>query len=94
MLAGCAVSFLASLIGFLPVARSEPGHSAQNISTFMGAMLLRMAAAVALTFAAAIQGLFPLKPLILWVGISYLAFLPADSYTALRAVRSTDETQD
>jgi len=94
MLAGCGVSLLASLIGALPVVRSEPGHSAQNIPTFMGAMLLRLAAVVFLTFVAAMQGIFALKPLILWVGISYVAFLPADSYITLRAVRATDDPED
>ncbi len=91
MLAGCGVSFLASLVGALPVIRSEQRHSAQSITTLMGSMLLRLTAAVLFTVAAAIQGIFELKPLILWVGISYLAFLPADLYISLRAKRATDE---
>jgi len=91
MLAGCGVSFLASLIGALPVIRSEQGYSAQSIATFMGSMLLRLTAVVLLTVAAALQGIFELQALILWVGISYLAFLPVDLYISLRAKRATDD---
>jgi hypothetical protein len=91
MLAGCGVSFLASLIGAVPVIRSERGYSAHSITTLMGSMLLRITAAAALTVVAALQGLFESKPLILWVGISYLAFLPADLYIALKAKRATDD---
>ena len=91
MLAGCGVSFLASLTGAVPVVRAERGHSAQSITTFMGSMLLRLTAAVLFTVVAALQGIFELKPLILWVGISYLAFLPIDVYISLRAKRATDD---
>ena len=91
MLAGCGVSFLASLIGALPVVRSGQGHSAQSITVFMGSMLLRLTAAGIFTVVAALQGVFELRPLILWVGISYLAFLPADLYISLRAKRATDD---
>ena len=85
MLAGCGVSFLASLVGFLPIARSS---APSEITTLMGAMLLRLAAVVLLTVIVAIQGVFSLQPLVLWVGISYLAFLPADTYVAHRAIRT------
>lgn len=91
MLAGCGVSFLASMIGALPVIRSEEGYSAQTITIFMGSMLLRLAAAALFTFVAAIQGIFDLQALVLWVGISYLAFLPVDLYISLRAKRATDD---
>jgi hypothetical protein len=91
MLAGCGVSYLASLIGALPVIRSERRHSAEDIATFMGSMLLRMTSAAVLTVVAALQGIFELKPLILWVGISYLAFLPVDLYLSLRAKRATSD---
>ena len=91
MLAGCGVSFLASLVGALPVIRSEPGYSAQSITLLMGSMLLRLTAAVILTVVVALQGLFELRVLILWVGISYLAFLPADLHVSLRAHRATDD---
>lgn len=57
----------------------------------MGSMLLRLAAAVVFTVVAALQGIFELKPLILWVGISYLAFLPVDLHISLRAQRATDD---
>jgi hypothetical protein len=91
MLAGCGVSFLASLIGALPVIGSGRGHSAQSITTLMGSMLLRVTAAAALTVVTALQGIFELKPLVLWVGISYLVFLPADVYIALRAKRANGD---
>lgn len=91
MLAGCGVSFLASLVGALPVIRSEQGHSAQSITIIMGSMLLRLTAAAFFTVVAALQGVFELQPLILWVGISYLAFLPADIHISLRAMRATDD---
>ena len=57
----------------------------------MGSTLLRLTAMVFLTLAATLQGVFELKPLILWVGISYLAFLPVDLYISLRAKRATDD---
>ncbi|MCZ6726462.1 MAG: hypothetical protein O7A98_03805 [Acidobacteria bacterium] len=91
MLAGCGVCLLASLVGALPVIRSKPGHSAQNITTLMGSMLLRLASAALLTLIVASQGRFAIKPLLVWVGISYLAFLPVDTYFSLRATRATDD---
>jgi hypothetical protein len=91
MLAGCGVSFLASLVGAFPVIRSGNGHSAQSVTILMGSMLLRVTAAVVLTVITALQGLFPPKPLVLWVGISYLAFLPADLFIALRAKRQISD---
>ncbi len=57
----------------------------------MGSMLLRMTSAAILTVVAALQGIFEIKPLILWVGISYLAFLPVDLYLSLHAKRATSD---
>ena len=91
MLAGCVVSFLASLVGALPVIRSEPGYSATSITVFMGSMLLRLTAVVFFTVVAALQGIFELQALVLWVGISYLAFLPVDLHVSLRAHRAADD---
>jgi len=57
----------------------------------MGSMLLRLSAVVFFTVAVALQGVFELRPLILWVGISYLVFLPVDVHISLRAKRATDD---
>ena len=89
MLAGCGVSYLASLIGALPVIRSKR-DSTQDITIFMGSMLLRMTSAAILTVVAILQGIFELKPLLLWVGISYLVLLPVDLFLSLRAKRATN----
>ena len=91
MLAGCGVCLLASLIGALPVVRSEPGHSADNVTTFMSSTLLRLTSTALLTLVVASQGRFAVKPLLLWVGISYLIFLPVDVYFSLRVARTTDD---
>lgn len=57
----------------------------------MSSTLLRLTSTALLTLVVALQGLFAIQPLLLWVGISYLTFLPIDVYFYLRAARTTDD---
>ena len=85
MIAGCAVGVLASLVGGLPVlfARRDP-TPAERLNRMLFGLALRFGVALVLGLAAALSGWFERDPLLLWVGISYLALLPVDARFALK----------
>lgn len=87
MIAGCAVGWAASALGGIPVALGR-GKAAVNPAARLQGMLasmgLRFAVVLALGAAAAFSGLFGLKPLLLWIAISYLALLAVDTWYAVK----------
>ena len=78
MLAGCVLSLLASLAGAVPIwlVRDKPPQ--ETLPAMMGSIVLRLAAAMVLAIAAVLSGLFAVKPLLLWLAISYVGLLVAD----------------
>jgi hypothetical protein len=85
LVAGCVVGVLASLVGGLPVlfARRDP-TPAERLNRMLFGLALRFGVAAGLGLAAALSGWFARDPLLLWVGISYLALLPVDTRFALK----------
>jgi hypothetical protein len=75
MMAGCAVGWAASALGGIPVALGR-GRAAS--------MGLRFGVVLALGAAAAFSGWFSLKPLLIWIAISYLALLAVDTWYAVK----------
>ncbi len=86
MLAGCAISFFASLVGTAPVlrARNEPHVAAWSAA--MIAMAVRMGIALMLGVALALAGAFPAKPLLLWVVISHAVLLVPDTLLSIKVL--------
>lgn len=85
MLLGCAVSFSASVVGMLPLLLAPPDLAAPDRTVrSLGSMVLRLGVLVMLGAAAALAGIVPLRPLILWIALSHLALLGVDTLYALR----------
>jgi len=86
MLAGCAVSVLASALGGVPIALTRgagPAAPAARMQALLMAMAVRFGAVAVLALAAALSGLFPRAPLLIWVAVSYAAQLVVDTRYAL-----------
>ena len=83
MLAGCAVSLLASALGGVPIALARGTAEAARMKALLMAMALRFGAVVVLALAAVLSGLFHRVPLLLWVALSYAAQLVVETRYAL-----------
>jgi hypothetical protein len=84
MIAGCVIGALASAAGGIPVARGRKATDpAGRLNAMLFSMLLRLVVVVGLG-AAALAGGFERKPLLLWIGISYLALLAVDVRYAVK----------
>jgi len=95
MLAGCAIGLAGSLVGGLAVAcgeRSGPDGAgrpgAPPVFRALAATGLRFGVVVGLAAVAGLSGRFPLRPLLLWTAIGYLALLVVDSRYAVAAARA------
>jgi hypothetical protein len=87
MVAGCLVGIVAGALGALPLARAGPSPDAK-IQAGMLAMGLRFGAVLVLGLAAYLSGLFAPKPLLAWIGFSYVALLVVESRYAARVMTS------
>lgn len=89
MIAGCAIAFLASAIGAIPVARASnrPGVARQGPQVALMAMALRLGAVVVLGSAVGLSGRFETMPLVIWIAIGHAVLLLVDTRYALAAVR-------
>lgn len=87
MIAGCVIGALASAVGGIPVGLARRGRKATDpagrLNAMLFSMLLRLAVVVGLGAAALAVG-FERKPLLLWIGISYLALLAVDVRYAVK----------
>ena len=85
MIAGCAVGFLASLAGGVPVAlaRRSPQPAVRS-QALMASMAVRFGVVLALGLAAALSGLFERGPLLVWIAVSYMALLVVDTWYAVK----------
>lgn len=86
MLAGCAVGWAASALGGIPVAlgRGRTVAPAGRLQAMLASMGLRFGVVLALGAAAAFSGWFGLKPLLIWIAISYVALLAVDTWYAVK----------
>jgi hypothetical protein len=89
LLAACAIGLAGSLAAGLVSLRGG-GAGAAPVLRALAATGLRFAVVVALALAAAWSGRFPLRPLLLWTAISYLALLAVDTRFALAAAAARD----
>lgn len=85
MMVGCAVGALASALGGIPVARARgAADPAKRLNAMLLSMGLRLAVVIALGAAAALSGEVERVPLLLWIGISYVALLAIDTRYAVK----------
>ncbi len=88
MLGGCAVCLAASWCGGLPMVLTKNMSKATVINAALGSMLARMMAAMMFGALAVFSGWFERSPLLVWIGIGYVAMLVPDTLYALRATKS------
>ncbi len=95
MAVGCGISLIASAMGAVPVvlARRQMGTDSQaagrRVTAVMMSMAVRFLVVLMLGVAAALSGLFVTAPLLVWLAISYLALLAADTMFALRVLKGS-----
>ncbi len=90
MIAGVAVSLVASWVGAVPVALTRNRAAAFGPGTMaMVAMLIRFFVVLILALSIALSGKVDRAVFLIWVGISYMVLLAADTHYALRSSPST-----
>ncbi len=95
MAVGCVISLVASAMGAVPVvlARRHVGTDSQaagrRVTAVMMSMAVRFLVVLILGVAAALSGLLVTAPLLIWLAISYLALLAADTTFALRVLKDS-----
>ena len=78
MVAGCLISFVAALIGTVPVLLARGQAAPDTVAPVMASMGLRLGAVILLGVAASWSGLFQTGPLLIWLLLSHTALLVAD----------------
>jgi hypothetical protein len=83
MVVGCVISLMsAALAGWLLIVVSGETPEARMQRGFL-AMVVRLAVVVVLGAAAALGGELARQPLLLWIGIAYVALLPLEVKLAI-----------
>ncbi len=85
MWAGVAVSWIASVVGGLPIWRAIANGRPLELTELMGGMGLRFVVVLFGALYLVLNGLVPTVPLIVWIGLSYLLLLPFDVRFAVRS---------
>lgn len=79
MIAGCVIGILASAVGAMPVALARRRKAATPpLQGMLVSMALRFATVLALGLSAGLSGWFEIRPLLLWIGLGYVAQLAVD----------------
>ncbi len=86
MYAGCAVGAAASLAGTVPVLRARKRSHVDALSAAMVAMGVRLGIALGLGIALAMSGVFPTRPLLLWVVVSHAGLLVPDTLLSIKVL--------
>ncbi len=87
MIAANALTFAASVMSTLPLAVRERTGGRSGAAGFLGALGVRFVVVVAVATALVAKGLVETPAFLVWVGISYLAYLVADVRYALSLAR-------
>lgn len=78
MLAGCAISFAAALLGTVPVILARGQAAPATVPAVMASIAVRLGAVIVLGVAAAWSGWFETVPLLIWLVLSHAALQVAD----------------
>jgi hypothetical protein len=83
MMAGCTISFVSGALagGLLIVVGAETPEGRMKRSFL--AMIVRLVVVVVLGTAAALSGEFARAPLLIWIGMAYIALLPLEVRLAI-----------
>jgi len=84
MFAGCGISLAASLLGAIPILAARRGLSTTILQAVLLSTLVRFIVVMMLALSAALSGWFERAPLLVWVALSYLVLLVADTLFAVR----------
>jgi len=85
MIAGCVIGVLASAVGAVPVALGRrPGARTDPRQGMLISMAARLAAVLILGLAVGLAGWFEIRPLLFWIGLSYVAQLALDVWYVVR----------
>jgi hypothetical protein len=88
MLAACGVSAVASALGGLPILLMGRRTLDQRAPAVLASMVLRLVVVVAGAIGVSLTGWLDRGVFLIWVAISYLALLVADTGYAVSSVRS------
>ena len=83
MIAGCCVSLAASWIGAIPIALTRREGGKAPVQAILASMMIRFVVVAGLAVVTALSGFVKPAPLLVWVGISYVALLPVDTLYAI-----------
>lgn len=88
MLVGCAVSWVASCVGAIPLARALSGRVAQPAMVVMVSMLARFVTVLFLVVPLVLWERWDRTVLVFWVAVSYLVYLLPDTLLGVHAVKT------
>ncbi len=92
MFAGCGVSTVGSMAGTVPLLLSRGRSSVEAVPVLLGSIALRLTVVIALAAAVALLSTLAVKPFLVWVGLSHVGLLVADTLYALGEVRAREIT--
>ena len=90
MLVGCAVSLVASVAGTMPLLWSRSRTPVEAMPVLMGSIALRLTVVIALAAAVVFLGSLAVKPFLVWVAVSHVGLLVADTLYARGEVRAKE----
>ena len=93
MLAGCAISLAASVVGSFPIIAACRGPAVLLAQAALLSTALRLMVVLVLALSAALSDWFDRVPLLVWVAISYLFLLIADTVYAVHFVGAADRSE-
>lgn len=87
MITGCAVSWMASCFGAIPLARALSRPSADTATAILTSTMIRFIVVLALVAPLTLSGWFDRIVFVVWVAISYLLLLAVDTCYAVRLMK-------
>ena len=87
MWVGCGIGLVSNWIGLIATAGSFRGDPARRPLAVLLGTAVRFLAVMVFTASAALSGLVPATPLVVWVAISYLTVLAVDTAWLVRQGR-------
>jgi hypothetical protein len=85
MAVGSAISLVGAAMAGWPLALMRDPTPTVRMQTAMLAMAVRLAVVLGLGLAAALSGLVPRQPLLLWLAVSYVVLLPLEVKLAVKS---------
>lgn len=84
MLAGCGVSFVASVLGSLPMVVAQQAPVEKRALAVLMSTAIRLLIAAAVMLSIVLSGWLDPAPFLVWVAVSYLWFLAVDTLFFVR----------